>query len=287
MTLILDGKAIAAEVKDALRDELSRLEEHAVYPKLVVVLIGDNPASASYVRGKERMASELGITAVVERYPETVSQAEMMSRLAELNDDPSVDGILVQLPLPAHLDTNVILRTVHPDKDVDGFHPYNIGRYASAQSLVWPCTSAGILAMLERRNIEIGGKTAVVVGRSQIVGWPTAQLLLANHATVIQCHSRTADLRSFTRQADILVVAVGVPGLIGREDVKPGATVIDVGMNRVGGKLVGDVDFTSVAEVAGAITPVPGGVGPMTVIMLMYNTILLAKHRRLVGGGPA
>lgn len=284
MARILDGKAIAANVRTGLKQDIDILKSQAIEPKLVVVLVGDNPASASYVRGKERMARELGIVAEVRRLPETVSEQTLIKEIEQLNADNQVDGILVQLPLPAHIQASHMLDIIHPDKDVDGFHPYNIGRYAGGSPLIWPCTPAGILTILQQSEIAIAGQTAVIVGRSQIVGWPTAQILLAQDATVIQCHSKTPNLAQFTTQGDILIVAVGKAGLIGAAEVKTGATVIDVGMNRVDGRLVGDVDYDAVVQKVDAITPVPGGVGPLTVTMLMKNTIQLAAARRGVVG---
>ncbi|GMA60626.1 bifunctional methylenetetrahydrofolate dehydrogenase/methenyltetrahydrofolate cyclohydrolase [Alicyclobacillus fastidiosus] len=281
MARILDGKVIAAAVKQDLAMEIAQLREKEVQPKLVVVLVGDDAASASYVRSKERMARELGLEAEVIKLSADVSESELMRQIELQNADDSVDAVLVQLPLPEHIDTDWVLMGVDPTKDVDGFHPQNIGRYAIGSPLVWPCTTAGILEILERANAPVAGQTAVVVGRSRIVGWPTAQLLLAHNATVVQCHRQTRNLAEFTRQADILVVAAGQAGLIRADDVKAGAVVIDVGINRVDGHLVGDVDFDSVVQKAGAITPVPGGVGPLTVAMLMKNTVRLARIRRL------
>ncbi|MFB5191152.1 bifunctional 5,10-methylenetetrahydrofolate dehydrogenase/5,10-methenyltetrahydrofolate cyclohydrolase [Alicyclobacillus fastidiosus] len=284
MARILDGKAIAAAVKQDLAMEIAQLRECGVQPKLVVVLVGDDAASASYVRSKERLARELGMEAEVIRLAADVSEVELLRQIELQNADDAVDALLVQLPLPDHIDTDRVLAAVDPNKDVDGFHPQNIGRYAMGSPLVWPCTTAGILEILVRSSVPLAGQTAVVVGRSRIVGWPTAQLLLAHNATVVQCHSRTKDLTEFTRQADILVVAAGQAGLIGVDDVREGAVVIDVGINRVDGRLVGDVDFDSVVAKAGAITPVPGGVGPLTVAMLMKNTVRLARLRRLTKG---
>ncbi|WP_206915399.1 bifunctional 5,10-methylenetetrahydrofolate dehydrogenase/5,10-methenyltetrahydrofolate cyclohydrolase [Alicyclobacillus suci] len=280
MARILDGKAIAKQVKEELRQRVSQLRETGLVPKLVVVLVGDDAASASYVRSKSRAAQDVGIDAEVIRMPANIAEDELICVLERLNKDNAVHAVLVQLPLPAHLDTDRILMHVHPAKDVDGFHPVNIGRYATGTPLLWPCTTAGILEILERSEISITGRTAVIVGRSRIVGWPTAQLLLAHNATVIQCHRRTVNLREYTRQADILVAAAGQPSLIGPDDVKVGATVIDVGINRVEGQLVGDVDFAAVEEKVGAITPVPGGVGPLTVAMLMKNTVHLAEIQK-------
>ncbi len=271
---IIDGKAVAAAVRAevtlrvrALRATTGRA------PGLAVVLAGEDPASASYVRSKTRACQEAGIASRQLTLPATVAQADLLQRVADLNGDPAVHGILVQLPLPKHLQERTILEAVAPEKDVDGFTFASIGRLVENQPGFVPCTPAGILELLDREKIEIAGKRAVVVGRSEIVGKPVAFLLLHRHATVTLCHSRTADLAAETRRADILVAAVGRPRFISGDMVMPGAVVIDVGINRVEGGLVGDVDFDSVARVASALTPVPGGVGPMTVAMLLKNTL--------------
>jgi methylenetetrahydrofolate dehydrogenase (NADP+)/methenyltetrahydrofolate cyclohydrolase len=272
---IIDGKRIAAEIREEVRQRVLRLQkETGKVPGLAAVLVGDNPASASYVRSKTKACQEAGIFSRQLTPPGDIPQVELLQIIHELNHDPAIHGILVQLPLPTHLDERTILEAVDPRKDVDGFTFANIGRLVENQARFVPCTPAGILELLDREGIEVKGKHAVVVGRSEIVGKPVAFLLLHRHATVAICHSRTADLGAETRRADILVAAVGRPRLITGAMVKPGAVVIDVGINRVEGKLVGDVDFESAVEVASAITPVPGGVGPMTVAMLLRNTLL-------------
>jgi methylenetetrahydrofolate dehydrogenase (NADP+)/methenyltetrahydrofolate cyclohydrolase len=280
MAYILDGKKVAAEIHEDLRSRLERLRARGTVLKLAVVLVGDNPASASYVRSKERTAVKVGLESEVIRLPGDVTQDILLSVVDKLNADDSVDGILVQLPLPSHLAEREVLERIRPDKDVDGFHPMNAGRSFVGLPAVWPCTPAGIMDLFRREKIEVAGKHAVVIGRSNIVGKPMAMLLLQANATVTVCHSRTQNLAEIARQADILVVAVGVPKLVTKEFVKPGAVVVDVGINRVDGKLVGDVDFDDVLPVAGAITPVPGGVGPLTVATLMENTVALGLRRR-------
>lgn len=285
MTKVLDGKQIAARIQDEVRADVERFEKIGVTFNLTVILVGDHPASATYVRGKQRTAAKLGIAGNVINLPEDVSQITLEAEIDRLNADESVDGILVQLPLPTHITEHAVLQRIRPDKDVDGFHPVNAGRNFVGLPAVWPCTPAGIMDMLRIEGIEVVGKHAVVVGRSNIVGKPMAMLLLGANATVTLCHSRTRDLAAITRQADILVAAVGKPDVIGADHVKPGAVVIDVGMNRVDGKLVGDVSYEEVFPVAGAITPVPGGVGPLTIATLMKNTVALGRARRQLGEG--
>ncbi len=271
---IIDGKKIAAEVREEVRLRVLQLKEATGrVPGLAAVLVGDNPASASYVRSKTKACQEAGIFSRQLTPPGDIPQADLLAIIRELNDDPVIHGILIQLPLPAHLDERTVLEAVDPGKDVDGFTFANIGRLVENQPRFVPCTPAGIMELLDREGVEVKGKHAVVVGRSEIVGKPVAFLLLHRHATVSICHSRTADLGAETRRADILVAAVGRPRLITGAMVKPGAVVIDVGINRIEGKLVGDVDFDSAVPVASAITPVPGGVGPMTVAMLLKNTL--------------
>ncbi|MEL7170274.1 MAG: bifunctional methylenetetrahydrofolate dehydrogenase/methenyltetrahydrofolate cyclohydrolase FolD [Bacteroidota bacterium] len=286
--LLIDGRAIAAAVRADLRAEVDAwvASGHRA-PSLAVVLVGDNPASASYVRGKTKAAAEAGITAETLRRPADLSEADLLALIASLNADESVDGILVQLPLPDHIDAAKVIHALAPKKDVDGFHPENVGRVVLGAGGFAPCTPAGIVEMLKRTGVQTSGAHAVIVGRSHIVGTPMANLLLQRglDATVTVCHSRTTDLRHHTLQADILIAAVGRPHMISASMVKPGATVIDVGINRVddtsrkrGYRLVGDVDFDTVKEVAGAITPVPGGVGPMTIAMLLRNTFAAARR---------
>ncbi len=271
---ILDGKKIAAAVREAVRQEVLRLQAATGRaPGLAAVLVGDDPASASYVRSKKKACQEAGIHSRQLIPPSDISRIDLLALIHELNADPAIHGILVQLPLPKHLEERTVLEAVHPLKDVDGFTFGNIGRLVENQPRFVPCTPAGILEILDREGLEVRGKHAVVVGRSEIVGKPVALLLLHRHATVTICHTRTADLGAETRRADILVAAAGRPRLITGAMVKPGAVVIDVGINRVEGKLLGDVDFESASRVASAITPVPGGIGPMTVAMLLKNTL--------------
>jgi len=274
MARIIDGKGIAATVRDEIRERVRQLRHdgHGV-PGLAVILVGEDPASAAYVRSKTKACEDVGIASRQITFPSFISQDELADSIRSLNRDSSVHGILVQLPLPKHLDERAALEMVDPAKDVDGFTYANIGRLVENRARFVPCTPAGILELLDREKIEIAGTHAVVVGRSEIVGKPIAMLLLHRNATVTICHSRTADLGAETRRADILVAAVGRARLVTGSMVKPGAVVIDVGINRVEGKLIGDADFASVAPVASAITPVPGGVGPMTVAMLLRNTL--------------
>lgn len=277
---LIDGKAIAKEIRQELAQEVARLRSEGLNPGLTVVLVGDDPASQSYVRGKEKAAQEIGFNSQVIRLPAETSREELLELVHKLNADPAVHGILVQLPLPRPEDEEAVLLAIDPAKDVDGFHPMNVGKLHTGQPTLVPCTPQGVMVMLERMGVSLKGKHAVVVGRSNIVGKPLSMLLLAQHATVTICHSRTADLGAITRQADVLLAAVGRAGLVTADMVKPGAVVIDVGVNRTAdGKLVGDVAFGPVSEVASAITPVPGGVGPMTIAMLMANTVEAAKRQ--------
>lgn len=278
---IIDGKRIAAELRARLAREAAELRARGLVPGLTVVLVGEDPASVIYTRNKQRVAAELGYKSDLIHLPGSTTQSELLDLIARLNADETVHGILIQSPLPPGLDEAFILSHVDPRKDVDGFHPENVGRLWTGQPGLVPCTPAGILHMLRVTGIDPAGQRAVVVGRSNIVGKPMAALLLAANATVTVCHSRTRDLPAVCREADILVVAAGRAGLITAEHVKPGAVVIDVGTNRVPGtknRLVGDVDFPSVSQVAGYITPVPGGVGPMTIAQLMKNTLVAARR---------
>ena len=271
---IIDGKRIAAAVREEIRRRIGQLREGSYgVPGLAVVRVGDDPASAAYVRGKAAACEEVGIASRQITLPGFISHDELLDGIQALNRDAGIHGILVQLPLPKHLDERTVLEAVDPAKDVDGFTYASIGRLVENRARFVPCTPAGILELLDREQIEIAGRNAVVVGRSEIVGKPAAMLLLHRNATVTICHSRTAELPAVTRRADILIAAVGRPRLITAEMVKAGAAVIDVGINRVAGRLVGDVDFDAVVPVASAITPVPGGVGPMTVAMLLRNTL--------------
>ena len=280
MAMILNGKQVAAEIRAELKTRAEALRKDGVVPCLAVLLAGDDPASKIYVRNKKRACEEIGIESRELLFPENVTEEELIAQIRALNEDPAVDAMLVQLPLPRHINEARVLAEIAPEKDADGFHVVNAGRLFTGQTSVLPCTPAGCMELLRRAGVEFSGKHAVVVGRSNIVGKPMAMLLLNEHCTVTVCHSRTKDLARFTRDADILVAAVGRPGMITGEMIKPGAAVIDVGINRLdNGKLMGDVDFASAEPVAGAITPVPGGVGPMTIAMLMQNAILAAEKR--------
>jgi methylenetetrahydrofolate dehydrogenase (NADP+)/methenyltetrahydrofolate cyclohydrolase len=306
---LLDGAAIADQIKrEVVRDVEQFVIEHEVQPCLAAVRVGDDPASAVYVRNKIRACEEVGIRSEQHALPATTNALELVDLITSLNKRGDVDGILVQLPLPAEIEESRIIETIAPEKDVDGFHPVNIGRLSLGRPMFVPCTPAGIIELLDRSHIEIAGVSACVVGRSQIVGRPMAQLLLQRDATVTICHSRTRDLAAVTRQADLLVVAIGRAGYIGREHIKPGATVIDVGMNKVtdeatvrrsfgdeaerrleiiskrGYTLVGDVNPHEADGIAGRRTPVPGGVGLLTVAMLMRNTVNAARQRRRSSG---
>ncbi|NLD82662.1 MAG: bifunctional methylenetetrahydrofolate dehydrogenase/methenyltetrahydrofolate cyclohydrolase FolD [Clostridiales bacterium] len=279
MAILLDGKAMAQELAEGLKQRISALKSRGVTPGLAVILVGEDPASQVYVRNKGKACGELGIYSETLRLPENTSQEELEAVIDRLNRDEHIDGILVQLPLPGHLDEAAALRKIIPEKDVDGFHVENAGRLFAGQAGVVPCTPKGILHMLRAAHVPMEGKEAVVIGRSNIVGKPVAMLLLQENCTVTLCHSRTADLAAHTRRADILVAAVGKPRFVTADMVKPGAAVIDVGINRVDGKVVGDVDFEQVEKVAGYLSPVPGGVGKMTIGMLMENTVEAAERK--------
>jgi methylenetetrahydrofolate dehydrogenase (NADP+)/methenyltetrahydrofolate cyclohydrolase len=274
--MILDGKGLAARRLELLKEDII---EGGLTPTLATVLVGDDPASHMYVRMKHRACEQVGISSVNISLPEDTTTKTMLDRIHQLNEDSDIDGLLVQLPLPASIDTQAVLSAIQPEKDVDGFHPLNMGRLVTGLEGPRPCTPKGIMTLLQEYHIPIAGKRAVVVGRSVDVGRPIALLLLHAHATVTICHSKTEDLPSITKQADILVSAAGKAGIITRDMVKPGVTVIDVGTNQVNGKLCGDVAFSEVEPVAGAITPVPGGVGPMTIASLMENTVNSARNR--------
>jgi methylenetetrahydrofolate dehydrogenase (NADP+) / methenyltetrahydrofolate cyclohydrolase len=300
--IVLDGNKIASEIRAEVTSDVKTMTDARMRPGLAVVLVGHNPASEVYVRGKVKSSAEVGLYSEQHTPPEIISTDELLELIADLNRRDEIDGILLQLPLPAHVDAKKVLLAVDPAKDVDGFHPINVGFLSTQRPGLVPCTPAGIIEILKRSKIPIAGQEAVVVGRSDIVGKPTAMLLINGNATVTVCHSKTRDLAGVCRRADILVAAIGRAGMITREFVKPGATVIDVGMNQVtdraeferlfagnakreetfrtkGSTLAGDV-HPSVAEVAGALTPVPGGVGPLTIAMLMANTVRAAKLRR-------
>lgn len=276
---IIDGKALAAAVKQEAAQQVAQLKEKGITPCLAVVLVGEDPASQVYVRGKINDCAQCGIESRSIRLPEDVTQAELLVQVKQLAEDASVHGILVQLPLPTQIDEKTVIDAIPPEKDVDGFSPVNVGRMQIGEPCYLPCTPAGCIRMIESTGMEIAGKHAVVIGRSNIVGKPAAMLLLAKNATVTICHSRTQNLKELCASADILVAAVGRAGFVTGEMVKPGAVVIDVGINRgADGKLYGDVDFDAAAEKAAWITPVPGGVGPMTRAMLMLNTVEAARR---------
>lgn len=276
---IMSGKLLSDELNQEMKLDVIKLKEKNIIPGLAVVLVGEDSASQTYVRNKEKRAKTLGIHSVVEKYPEKITEMELLRVIDRLNKDDHFHGILVQLPLPKHIDSTKILNAIRPEKDVDGFHPINMGKLVIGQPDRIPCTPYGIMKLLQRYEIDIEGKNAVVIGRSNIVGKPMAQLLLMKNATVTIAHSKTKDLAAVAREADILIVAIGRGHMITKDFVKPGAVVVDVGMNRdENGKLIGDVKSDEVQEVAGYLTPVPKGVGPMTITMLMYQTIESAKE---------
>jgi len=286
---IISGVEIAKQIRQELKDEVKELKEkHGVTPGLVTILVGENPASVSYVTAKQRTAHELGFHSIQDNQPEDISEEDLLKLIDKYNEDEAIHGILVQLPLPKHIDESKVLYAISPDKDVDGFHPVNVGKMVIGEPCFLPCTPHGILEMLIRANVETSGAETVVVGRSNIVGKPIANLMLqkrpGGNATVTICHTRTKDMAFHTKRADILIVAAGRPKVITADMVKEGVVVIDVGVNRIGktpeGKaiLCGDVDFDAIKEKASAITPVPGGVGPMTITMLMKNTVQAAKQ---------
>ena len=280
MAQIIDGKAIAQRFKDRLKEEVRFLKEHGIKPGLAVVLVGDNQASLLYVKAKSKACEDIGISSYQHTFHKDITAAELLWQISELNKDHKVHGILVQLPLPRHLNEEGILEAIYPEKDVDGFNPYNIGRLVIGSPLLQPCTPLGIMKLLEDTGIDLSVKEAVVVGRSNIVGKPVAIMLLQRNATVTVCHSRTHDLQEKVKSADVLIAAVGRPLMIKGEWVKQGAVVIDVGINRLeNGRIVGDVEFEEASKRASYITPVPGGVGPMTIAMLMHNTVEAAKRQ--------
>ncbi|QHJ71452.1 bifunctional methylenetetrahydrofolate dehydrogenase/methenyltetrahydrofolate cyclohydrolase FolD [Planococcus halotolerans] len=276
---LIDGKATSQKIKSQIAVRVEQLAQQGIVPGLAVVLIGDNPASHTYVKNKKKTCEALGMRSDLLEFPESFGEGELLEVISNLNNDPEIHGILVQLPLPGHIDEFKVILAIDPDKDVDGFHPVSVGNMMIGREAFLPCTPHGIMKLLEEYHIDPAGKHAVVIGRSNIVGKPAGQLLLQRDATVTYCHSRTVDLAEYTRKADILISAVGRAKFLGKEYIKPGAVVIDVGMNRdENGKLCGDVDFEDVLDTASHITPVPGGVGPMTIAMLMENTLLSAER---------
>ncbi len=275
---LIDGKAIALETRKALRPRVEALIEKGITPGLTVIMVGDNPASAVYVRNKEKASQKLGMNGTVLHLPEETVEEELIALVKKLNADDTVHGILVQLPLPKHIEEKKVLNAIDPQKDVDGFHPVNAGKLLIGEKAYVPCTPKGVIRLLKTTGVELSGKNAVVIGRSNIVGKPMALLLLQENCTVTIAHSRTQNLSEITKQADILVAAVGKPNFVSGDMVKPGAIVIDVGINRVEDKLIGDVNFDEAKEVASFITPVPGGVGAMTIAMLMENAVEAAEN---------
>ena len=287
---IINGKKISSEIREELRLEVSDLKNKGIIPGLGVILVGDDPASKSYVSAKERACESIGIYSDDNRYSNDISEKELIDKIITMNNDPKIDGILVQLPLPKHINSSNILLSIDPKKDVDGFHPVNIGKMMIGEESFLPCTPHGIIQLLQRCNIKTSGSHVVVIGRSNIVGKPVANLLMQKgnqaNATVTLCHTGTKDLSFHTKQADIIIAASGQPNTLTSDMVKNGVVIIDVGVNRIsdrdkksGYRLVGDVDFNGLSEIASAITPVPGGVGPMTITMLLYNTVMSAKKR--------
>lgn len=283
MSTVINGRELADQMQAEIQKDVEKMTQQGIQPGLVVLLVGENPASQTYVRNKERAAAKIGILSKVEKLPETISEEELLAEIDKYNQDSRFHGILVQLPLPKHIDEEKILLAIDPKKDVDGFHPMNLGRLFVGKPEMIPCTPYGIMKMFEAYDIDLTGKRAVVIGRSNIVGKPMAQLLLMKNATVTIAHSKTEHLAEVAKEADILVVAIGRGHFVTKEFVKPGAVVIDVGMNRnQEGKLIGDVAFDEVSEIASYITPVPKGVGPMTITMLMYQTVEAAKKQSKV-----
>lgn len=281
MGTLINGRELADKMQAEIKIEVQELEKKGIRPGLVVLLVGENQASQTYVKNKDLAAAKIGIRSKVERLPETTSESELLHVIEQYNQDPDYHGILVQLPLPKHIDEEKVLLAVDPKKDVDGFHPMNMGHLFIGEPTMIPCTPYGIMKMFEAYGIDLDGKRAVVIGRSNIVGKPMAQLLMMKNATVTIAHSRTVDLPAVAREADILVVAIGRGHFVTKEFIKPGAVVIDVGMNRdENGKLIGDVKFDEVSELTSYITPVPKGVGPMTITMLMYQTVEAAKKQK-------
>lgn len=284
MAKIIDGKVISASVKERVKTEVSALKEKGITVGLAVIIVGEDPASKVYVSNKKKACENLGIISEEYALPESTTNEELLALIEELNNKPSINGILCQLPLPRHLDEKLIINSIDPEKDVDAFHPFNVGKIMIGDFYFLPCTPAGVMEMLKYENIEVEGKNCVVIGRSNIVGKPMNMLLLHQNGTVTVCHSKTKNLKEICKNADILVAAVGRPKFVTEDMVKEGAVVIDVGINRVDGKLCGDVDFENVKNKVSAITPVPGGVGPMTIAMLMQNTLTAAKKQNnLIG----
>lgn len=274
---ILDGKKLSEKIKEEVKKEVEKLKKEGIIPGLAVILVGNDPASQTYVRMKKNACEKVGMYSVVHEFPESISEKELLSTIEMINNNPNIHGLLVQLPLPKHIDTTKILEAVTPEKDVDGFHPYNMGRLVEGLDSFAPCTPLGVMELFKEYNIDVKGKDVCVVGASNIVGKPMWALLVNAWATVDICHIETKDLSAHTKRADIVIVGVGKVNLITADMIKEGAIVVDIGINKVDGKIVGDVDFENVSKKASYITPVPGGVGPMTIAMLLKNTIKAAK----------
>ncbi|CAM3835402.1 bifunctional methylenetetrahydrofolate dehydrogenase/methenyltetrahydrofolate cyclohydrolase [Bacillus cereus] len=283
VAVIIKGNEVAEKKRTQLTEEVVKLKEQGIVPGLAVILVGEDPASRSYVKGKEKGCEQVGIYSELIELPETITEERLLAEIDRLNGDDRINGILVQLPLPKHIEEKAIIERISPEKDVDGFHPISVGRMMTGQDTFLPCTPHGIVELVKETNLDISGKHVVVIGRSNIVGKPVGQLFLNENATVTYCHSKTQNMKELSKLADILIVAVGRPKMITADYIKEGAVVIDVGVNRLEtGKLCGDVDFDNVLDVAGYITPVPKGVGPMTITMLLHNTVESAKRAGVV-----
>ncbi|HDR4722849.1 TPA: bifunctional methylenetetrahydrofolate dehydrogenase/methenyltetrahydrofolate cyclohydrolase FolD [Bacillus thuringiensis] len=283
VAVIIKGNEVAEKKRAQLTEEVVKLKEQGIVPGLAVILVGEDPASRSYVKGKEKGCEQVGIYSELIEFPETITEERLLAEIDRLNADDRINGILVQLPLPKHIEEKAIIERISPEKDVDGFHPISVGRMMTGQDTFLPCTPHGIVELVKETNLDISGKHVVVIGRSNIVGKPVGQLFLNENATVTYCHSKTQNMKELSKLADILIVAVGRPKMITADYIKEGAVVIDVGVNRLEtGKLCGDVDFDNVLDVAGYITPVPKGVGPMTITMLLHNTVESAKRAGVV-----
>ncbi|EJV81104.1 bifunctional methylenetetrahydrofolate dehydrogenase/methenyltetrahydrofolate cyclohydrolase FolD [Bacillus mycoides] len=283
VAVIIKGNEVAEKKRAQLKEKVVKLKEQGIVPGLAVILVGEDPASRSYVKGKEKGCEQVGIYSELIELPETITEERLLAEIDRLNGDDRINGILVQLPLPKHIEEKAIIERISPEKDVDGFHPISVGRMMTGQDTFLPCTPHGILELVKETNLDISGKHVVVIGRSNIVGKPVGQLFLNENATVTYCHSKTQNIKELSKLADILIVAVGRPKMVTADYIKEGAVVIDVGVNRLEtGKLCGDVDFDNVLDVAGYITPVPKGVGPMTITMLLHNTVESAKRAGVI-----
>ncbi|MBJ8030218.1 bifunctional methylenetetrahydrofolate dehydrogenase/methenyltetrahydrofolate cyclohydrolase FolD [Bacillus cereus group sp. N21] len=283
VAVIIKGNEVAEKKRAQLKEEVVKLKEQGIVPGLAVILVGEDPASRSYVKGKEKGCEQVGIYSELIEFPDTITEERLLAEIDRLNEDDRINGILVQLPLPKHIEEKAIIERISPEKDVDGFHPISVGRMMTGQDTFLPCTPHGIVELVKETNLDISGKHVVVIGRSNIVGKPVGQLFLNENATVTYCHSKTKNIKELSKLADILIVAVGRPKMVTADYIKEGTVVIDVGVNRLEtGKLCGDVDFENVLDIAGYITPVPKGVGPMTITMLLHNTVESAKRAGVV-----